>query len=114
MKNTQETVMRKRPKSHQSMLEFICLLKEIRDSSGEAWFHFPSSPLGLEPALGSKGNNLNSIDLDLHCLNQSGFILHKSNKACSLPEPGWFLLPLCNRGKWPFSFLFHGQFQFPV
>lgn len=29
MKNTQETVMRKRPKSHQSMLEFICLLKEI-------------------------------------------------------------------------------------
>lgn len=57
MKNTQEIVMKKRPKSNQPMLEFICLIKERRDSSGEAWFHFPSFPLALEPALGSKGKN---------------------------------------------------------
>lgn len=55
VKNTQEIVMKKRPKSNQPMLEFTCLIKERRGSSGEAWFHF--SPLALEPALGSKGKN---------------------------------------------------------
>lgn len=55
--NTQETVMKRRPKSKQPMVEFICLVKEIRNSSGAAWSHFPSSPLALEPALGSKGKN---------------------------------------------------------
>lgn len=57
--------MRKRHNSNQPVLEFICLIKEVRDSSGKAWFHFLSSALALQPALGSKGNNLNSVYSDL-------------------------------------------------
>lgn len=44
---------------------------------------------------------------DLYCLNQSGFILHRSHKSFIPPEPVWFLLPLCNSRKCSFSFLFH-------
>ncbi|NXP63924.1 CAC1B protein, partial [Chloropsis cyanopogon] len=74
-----------RHNNFRTFLQALMLL--FRDSSGKAWFHFPSSALALEPALGLKDNNLNSVYSGLYCLNQSGFTLHRSNKAFSLPEP---------------------------